>query len=458
MSFLRALPDAEQQRAIDRWAIEELGMNDLMERAGAGLAEVVGRVAPAGRVVIACGKGNNGGDGRVAARVLREAWREVRVLEAPFDDLEALEGAAVIVDALLGTGFEGSPREPLDRVIAAINAAGAPVVAADVPSGVNGSTGEIEGEAVRAVATATFDSAKPGLYVHPGKAHAGTVHRIDIGIPVDGRPAAPRIGLIEPGVLAGLPGRHSESTKFSSGTVVVIGGSPGLTGAPVLAAMAAQRAGAGYVTICSDAEAKHRPVEVMQRGLDGLDALLERADAVVLGPGLGPEGAQLARDLYARIAVPLVLDADGLNAFADHPFPEREAPAVLTPHAGELARLIEGDVKAHRLACARAGAEHAGATLVLKGDDTLCVAPGGRVAISPGGAPALATAGTGDVLAGVIAALLARGVDAHRAACAGVYAHARAGQIAAAPHGPNGVIATDVVGALPAAFAAYRDA
>ena len=220
--------------------------------------------------------------------------------------------------------------------------------------------------------------------------------------------------------------------------------------------MAAQRAGAGYVTIASDADATHRPVEVMQRGLDGLDKLLERADAVVLGPGLGPDGAELARELYARIDVPLVLDADGLNAFAGHPFPDRSAPAVLTPHAGELARLIDGDVKAHRLACARAGAEHARAILVLKGDDTLCVDPSGRVAIGPGGAPALATAGTGDVLSGVIAALLARGIEPGHATCAAVYAHTRAGQIAARPHGPDGVIATDVIGALPEAFAVGR--
>jgi NAD(P)H-hydrate epimerase len=250
-------------------------------------------------------------------------------------------------------------------------------------------------------------------------------------------------------VLDALPRRTAESTKFSSGTVVVIGGSPGLTGAPALAANAAQRAGAGYVTIASDADVPHRPVEVMQRGLDGLDALLEKATAVVLGPGLGPEGAPLARDLYARIEVPLVLDADGLNAFAGHDFPERSAPTVLTPHAGELARLVGGDPKAHRLACARAGADHARAILVLKGDDTIVA--GARTAISPGGAPGLASAGTGDVLAGVIAALLAGGMEAEHAACAGVYLHLRAGQLAAEPDGPDGVIASDVIDKLRSA-------
>ena len=451
MTWLDPLPDAAQQRELDRWAIEDLGKDDLMERAGAGLAEVVAQVVPAGRVVIACGKGNNGGDGRVTARLLRERGREVDVLELPFEDLSALDGAAVVVDALLGTGFDGVPREPLDRVIAAINAAAAPVVAADMPSGVDGSTGAIAGEAVRAVATATFDSAKPGLYIHPGKAHAGQVYVVDIGIPAD-RPVQATAGLIGPAVLRDLPRRGADSTKFSSGTVVVIGGSPGLTGAPVLAAAAAQRAGAGYVTICSDADAPHRPVEVMQRGLDALDALLARAGAVVLGPGIGADGAGLARELYARVEVPLVLDADGLNAFAGHPFPERRAPAVLTPHAGELARLIDGDVQAHRLACARTAADHTRAIVVLKGDDTIVAMPDGRVAVSPGGAPALATAGTGDVLAGVIGALLARGVEAERAACAGVFAHLRAGRLAARPHGPDGVIASDVIAALPAAI------
>lgn len=455
MSGLEPLLDATEQRETDRWAIEDLGMTDLMDRAGAGLAGVVRRVAPAGRVAVCAGKGNNGGDGRVAARVLRAAGRTVDVLEPPFADLGALDGAAVIVDALLGTGFEGTPREPLDAVIRAINAAAAPVVAADMPSGVNGSTGEIDGDAVRAVATATFHAAKPGLWIHPGKAHAGEVVTIDIGIPAAVGPGLdPRVGLIGPGVLDGLPRRAAESTKFSSGTVVVVGGSPGLVGAPALAAAAAQRAGAGYVTICADEDVPHRPVEVMQRGRDQLDALLERATAVVLGPGLGPDGAAFARDLYARVEVPLVLDADGLNAFAGHAFPDRPAPTVLTPHAGELSRLIDGDVKAHRLACARAGAEHANAILVLKGDDTLVATPDGRVAVSPGGAPGLATAGTGDVLAGVIAALLARGTAPGHAVAAAVLAHVRAGQLAAEPAGPDGVIASDVIERLPLALRA----
>lgn len=463
-AWLEPLPDAAQQQEIDRWAIEDqgLGQQVLMEHAGIGLARVVERCAPSGRVVVVCGKGNNGGDGHVAARALRGTGREVRVVRAfeePFDPA----GAEVIVDALLGTGFSGAPRDPLDGVIAAINAAGVPVVAADMPSGVNGSTGEVEGVAVCATATATFHRAKPGLWVHPGKAHAGEVHVVDIGVP-PGAPGDPAVGLIAPAVLRGLPGRAAASSKFSSGTVVVVGGSPGLTGAPIMAAHAAMRAGAGYVIIASgranETAFAFRPVEAMLCPVDTVDEALEvieRADAVVLGPGLGRDGGAqaFARELYARIEAPLVLDADGLNAFALADMPERPAPTVLTPHAGELGRLLgceSAEIGAHRLDCAREAACRSGALVVLKGDDTLIAAPDGRVAVSPGGAPALATAGTGDVLSGVIAALLARGAEPWHAAAAAVWAHVRAGQIAAHPHGPDGVVATDVIGALRPAF------
>jgi NAD(P)H-hydrate epimerase len=492
---LSGLPDAAAQRETDRWAIEDRGIPalDLMERAGAGLAAVVAAVAPAGRAVIVCGKGNNGGDGLVAARLLREAGRQADVLlTAGADELSAdaqaeldrlwgpppesfgaahLGDAAVIVDALLGTGFAGAPRAPLDDVIEAINAAGAPIVAADVPSGVNASTGEVEGAAVRAAATATFHAAKPGLWIHPGKGCAGTVHVVDIGIPA-GAPGEPEIGLISDGMLDGLPGRAAASTKFSSGAVVVVGGSPGITGAPVMAAAAAMRAGAGYVTIATgdsgQADFARRPLEVMLRSVpddDGflgpasVDAVLEataRAGAVVLGPGLGraePVRAFVA-EVARRIEAPLVIDADGLNALGGD-VPAREAPTVLTPHEGELGRLLgveSGAIAAHRLQHARAAAEHA--VVVLKGDDTLVAFPGGRVAVSPGGAPGLATAGTGDVLAGVVGALLARGADPEQAVCGAVLAHVRAGRLAAEPHGPDGVIATDVIAHLPAALSA----
>jgi NAD(P)H-hydrate epimerase len=502
MSFprwLEPLLDAEQMRATDAWAIEtkHVPAATLMERAGEGLARVVAARAPAGRIAIVCGKGNNGGDGLVAARLLRQAGRDVEVLavwpqEWMLDDAKAqaarlpgappvayepgrLDRAQVIVDAVLGTGFSGEPRDPAAGVIQAMNDAKPPVIAADVPSGVDASTGEVAGPAVWAIATATFHCGKPGLFIHPGKAHAGDVEVIDIGIP-RGAPGKPQAGLIGPGVLDEVPRRGPTSTKFSSGNVFVIGGSVGLTGAPTMAAMGAMRAGAGYVTVAAPASLEVmfgvRLLEAMMVGLPEEDGALtmesmepalhaiRRADAVVLGPGFSKrEGARLlAQELAERIDVPLVIDADGLNALAgelEEHLEHRAWPTVLTPHAGELARLLEVDseeIERRRLHHVRAAAQRARAFVVLKGDDTLVAAPTGRVAISRGHAPALATAGTGDVLAGVIGAMLAKGLAPAAAACAGVHVHLRAGQIAAAPYGPDGVIASDVIRCLPEAL------
>jgi NAD(P)H-hydrate epimerase len=327
------------------------------------------------------------------------------------------------------------------------------------------------------VATATFHRAKPGLWIHPGKAHAGDVEVIEIGIP-RAAPAKTDIGLLGAGVLRDMPRRSPSSTKFTSGNVFVIGGSSGLTGAPTMAALGAMRAGAGYVTVAApaglEATFSVRLLEAMMVGLPSDGGALSpeaaepalrairRADAVVLGPGLGrTAGAEaFAREMFERIDVPLVIDADGLNALAGvfpEDLPQRPWPTVLTPHAGELGRMLDVDsaeVERSRLRHARAAAATSRAFVVLKGDDTLVASPSGRVAISRGGAPALATAGTGDVLSGVIGAMLAKGLPAAHAACAAVYAHVRAGQLAAAPHGPDGVIASDVIHALPAALSA----
>jgi hydroxyethylthiazole kinase-like uncharacterized protein yjeF len=499
--WMDPLLEAGEMREVDRWAIAEkkIAVGQLMERAGEGLAAVVARRAPAGRIAMVCGKGNNGGDGIVAARLLRQAGRDVDVLlvwpaewigEDAQKQLKQLPGPApvpfeagrlnkahVIVDCLLGTGSSGSPRAPADRVIEEMEAARAPVVAADVPSGVDASTGEVQGPAVHCVATAAFHKAKVGLWIRPGKAYAGEVEVVDIGIPRGG-PAQPEAGLITSGVLREVPRRSAVSTKFSSGNVFIIGGSRGLTGAPSMAALAAMRAGAGYVTVGAPASLELsftvRLLEAMMVGLPedgdghldatGVEPVLKavgRADAVVLGPGLSkdPDAQALARSVVPRIDVPLVIDADGLNALAGHldEIAQRPWPTVLTPHAGELGRLLGFDseeIERYRLRYVREAAARAKAFVVLKGDDTLVAAPSGRVAISRGGAPSLATAGTGDVLSGVIGAMLAKGMPAAQGACAGVYAHVRAGQIAAAPHGPDGVIASDVIGALPAALSA----
>ena len=498
--WLAPLPDAATMRAIDAWAIEERGIPglDLMDRAGEALAAITGEAIPAGRIAVVCGRGNNGGDGLVAARVLRGAGRDVDVLlisepgELSLDaaeqlrrlggpaaarhwSSEGLTGAAGAIDAILGTGFHGAPRGPAADAIQALNGHGAPVVAADVPSGVDASSGEVSGVAVRAQVTVAFHLAKLGHWVHPGKALAGEVRVVEIGIP----PQAPQrvdAGLIGDGVLTGLPARTATSTKFTSGTVVVVGGSTGLTGAPTMAALAAQRAGAGYVTVAGPASLElafaTRLLEAMFAGLpeaDGrletgaLEAILarcERASAVVVGPGLGrsPATQALVRSLVERVELPLVVDADGLNALGTDfatPLQRRDAPTVLTPHAGELGRLLgvaSADVARARLDHARRAAREARAMVVLKGDDTLVAMPDGRVAVSAGGAPGLATAGTGDVLAGVIAALLARGADPERAICAAVHAHRRAGRLAGLEQGNEHVIASDVIAALPRAL------
>jgi hydroxyethylthiazole kinase-like uncharacterized protein yjeF len=506
--WLTPLLDAETMRAVDRWAIEEQGVPslDLMERAGAGVTRIVERLAPDGAVVVVCGKGNNGGDGLVVARLLREAGRSVTVVcaappgdftgdarvnlerlpgEAPIELTQdcaraeqAIAQASMTVDALLGTGFQGQPRGAVGEAIEAVNAlraTGAPVVSVDVPSGVDASTGVASGAAVRAAATATFHAGKPGLWIAPGKTHAGTVETIEIGIP-RGAPGATTIGLIGPSVLDALPRRKASSTKFSSGHVLVVGGSLGLTGAPQMAAHAAMRAGAGYVTAFVPTSlqailAIAGPPELMTHGLpdedgglmaDGVQDVLEaseRGGALALGPGLGRSGGavEFARELAREVEVALVLDADGLNAHAGAlgELAARTAPTVLTPHAGELGRLLEigsEEVERERLRHVRMAAERAQAVVVLKGDDTLIAEPSGRVAVSPGGAPALATAGTGDVLTGVIAALLAAGLDPFTAAAAGVSLHAQAGREAARRQGAaEGVVASDVIAALPAA-------
>jgi len=497
--WLRPLFDASGMRAADAWAIDEQGVPSLqlMEAAGRALAEVTRDLAGDGPIRVVCGKGNNGGDGLVAARLLSELGFDVDVLLlwpadelspdasanlkrlpvepvrlAPGDAAQALAGSGAIVDAIFGTGFAGSPRTPAREAIVAMNAAGAPVVAADIASGVDASTGEVEGVAVRASATVTFHAAKLGHRVAPGKAHTGALHVAPIGIP-DGAPASPAAGEITGDVLAGLPRRGPASTKFTSGQVIVLGGSRGLTGAVCLVASAAIRAGAGYATALVPASLEPifevKLTEVMTRALpdregafseaaaDDALAAAERADALVVGPGLGRSGGAfaVARAVARAAAAPLVLDADGLNAHAGEleALAEREAPTVLTPHAGELARLLgieSAEVNARRLECARRAAVAARAIVVLKGDDTLVVdGRSGEVAVSALASPALATAGTGDVLAGTIGALIARGVPPLRAACAGVHAHQRAGAIAARRVGSaESVIATDVVAAL----------
>ena len=384
-----------------------------MEAAGTALAEAVAGLAPQGPVRIVCGKGNNGGDGEVAARRLQGMGFEVDTVLLWSDDVPGdldawLAGSGAVVDAIFGTGFEGAPRQPAAGAIEAINRCGAPVVACDIASGVDASSGEVEGAAVEADLTVSFHAAKLGQLIAPGKWRTGELRVAAIGIP-PGAPGAPVAATIDPAVLALAPRRGAESTKFSSGQVTVAGGSRGLTGAVRMSSTAAIRAGAGYATVAVPADLE--PVfelgqpEVMSVGCPGGDGRLapasaeavlgvfERAAAGVLGSGLGrdPGALELAREVAGAIEAPLVIDADGLNAFAGQigRIAAREAPTVLTPHAGELGRLLErdsGEIAAHRLACAREAAGAAGAVVVLKGDDTI-VTDGDRVAVNAISAP-----------------------------------------------------------------------
>ena len=421
---------------------------DLMERAGAAVAREALRVYPdARRFAVVCGSGANGGDGRIAARVLREAGREAV-------ETDAVEGCDVVIDALFGTGFSGVPRPEAAALIERINAAGLPVVAVDLPSGVDASTGEVGGSAVNAALTVTFQERKIGHLVGPGRFHAGDVVVADIGLgPV--QTAARRATTA---LLRRVPHRAARDSKFTAGAVLVVGGAPGTTGAPVLAAMAALRSDAGYVTIAVPRDClsviEGLALEPVKRGFDWEDAEevitaeAERADAVALGPGLGrtAEARALVSRLLEQLELPVVVDADAL--FGLGPVTRAHA-TVLTPHAGELGRLLGRDsawVDAHRLEAAREGAERFGAVVLLKGAGSIVQSPRGGPVVCDTGPPSLATAGTGDVLTGVLAAFLAKGLDPCTAAAAAATAHGLAG---AAVRHQVGLVAGDVVAALP---------
>jgi ADP-dependent NAD(P)H-hydrate dehydratase / NAD(P)H-hydrate epimerase len=438
-------------------------LEELMERAGAAVAEVVLRQFP-GRVTVVCGSGNNGGDGRVCARVLAAAGREVQVVDGVGD----LGAPDVVVDALLGIGLHDAPREDAARMIERINATGRPVVAVDVPSGVNASTGEVPGAAVRAAATVTFGAAKVGLAVSPGRFLAGGVQIAPIGL----RPREHEHALVPASALLDVPHKDERATKYRAGSVLVVGGSRGLTGAPMLAALAAFRADAGYVAVAAPESTlpvlEARLLEVVKRPLAedsggrllprSADAILEaaeKADVVALGPGLGRSDGtvELVRLLLERLDLPVVLDADALWEL--EPF-ARAAPTVLTPHAGELGRLLGGtsaEVDAHRLDAARRAATRYGSIVVLKGADTLVAAPHEGVLVAAYGTPALATAGTGDVLTGIIAAFVAKGMESRLAAATAAVAHGVAAELV---DGGPGMIASDLLPGLRLALSGRR--
>jgi ADP-dependent NAD(P)H-hydrate dehydratase / NAD(P)H-hydrate epimerase len=437
MAELEPLYTADEMRAAE--AGHDVGA--MMRHAGAAVAEELMRRWPdARRIALHAGGGANGGDGHIAAEILQAHGREL-VDERP----------DVVIDALLGTGLKGAPRDETAQVIEQINAGGVPVLSVDIPSGVNSSTGEVAGPAVWADVTVTMHGPKVGLAVAPGRFHAGEVAIVDIGL----EPGQTEHRRVTAEILAHVPRRSSGDNKYTAGHVLVVGGSRGMTGAPALAARAALRADVGYVTIAAPAESlpvlETLVLEAVKRPLEDVFEAAAKAKALAIGPGLGrePEAKALARRLLAEVELPAVVDADALFELEPAEWP---APRVLTPHEGELARLLgreSQEIAAHRLAAVQEAAERFNAVVVLKGEDSLVAAPGGGVLVCALGLPSLSTAGTGDVLTGITAAFLAKGMEPQRAA-----AGACAAQQLASREAPQryGLVASDLIEALPRAL------
>jgi len=434
------MPELEPLYTAEEMKVAEAGhdVEAMMERAGDAVAATVSRDYPGARVVAVCGKGANGGDGRIAAQKLGAEVVEVG---------GELPTADVVIDAIFGTGFHGEPREEAARSIEAIRSAGVPVVSVDVPSGVDASTGEVSGACVEATETVTFHGEKVGLGVAPGSLYAGRIEVADIGL----EHGATGHARVTSEIVRRLPRRQRDGNKYRSGSVLVVGGAPGLTGAICLAAEAAFRADAGYVSVAAPRESlpvvEMRLLEAVKRPLEEASEAAERAGALALGPGLGrtEEAKQLVRRLLEETELPAVVDADALFGFEPV---ERDAPTVLTPHSGELGRLLEVEaawVDAHRLEAVGRAVERFRCVVLLKGSETIVAAPGQRTLISVG-TPRLATAGTGDVLTGIVGAFLAKRMEPQLATAAAARAHADAAL--AVPH-ERGLVASDVIAQLP---------
>jgi NAD(P)H-hydrate epimerase len=477
---------AAQVRGLDRTAIEVYGMPgyELMCRAGeAALAALRRNWPDAAELTVVCGAGNNAGDGYVLARLaLGEGYRvHVLALVAgerlggdalrAYDDFVLAGGRAqpfaaeagligdVVVDALLGTGLDRPVEGPFADAIAAINAAGSPVLALDVPSGLDADTGLALGRAVQADVTLTFVGLKQGLFLGDGIDYRGRLELADLGVPAQAHVevAAPLQRLGHASVARALPRRPRTAHKGANGRLLLVGGAPGMAGAIRLAAEAALRVGAGLVRVATHPDSvlavgAGRP-EIMCHGVaeaGGLTELVAQSDALVLGPGLGRSAwAQSLWSAAIGAGRPLVVDADGLNLLASEP--DRRGQWILTPHPGEAGRLLgreTRDVQADRLGAARELAARYAGIAVLKGAGTLIAAPGDEpVSVCDLGNPGMATAGMGDVLAGVIGGILVQCRDNRLAAEAGVLVHAAAGDEAAAD-GERGLLAGDLMAAI----------
>lgn len=504
---------SEVMQQLDRRTIEEYGISglELMEKAGSNCAEIIKSrygMLPGCAVVIFAGKGNNGGDGYVIARLLHASGWKVTVLlygerDAVQGDaavnlerlqpgvslliatdigragvMEALNGAALLVDALLGTGLKNDVAGIYAEAIDIMNASGLPVLAVDIPSGVDGSTGRIMGKAVKTEITVTFAMAKLGHLVYPGAAMAGELMVTDIGIPDELTTDAPGAGFfMEDDAAALLRPRDPASHKGTNGHCLVIAGSTGKSGAAAMTANSAMRSGAGLVTLAAPAEINRvleiKTTEAMTVPLPdngdgalspaawcGIMDLMPGRDVVALGPGLGMDRgtAVLVQKLVPAITVPIVLDADALNIIAGHLLLLHGifSPAViLTPHPGEMARLAGisvAEVESDRISVARKFAAENNVYLLLKGARTVVAAPDGRVSINSSGNPGMASGGMGDVLTGVVTALLGQGYDPFDACRLAAYCHGAAGDMVAMDKGEMGLIATDVQEMLPYVF------
>jgi hydroxyethylthiazole kinase-like uncharacterized protein yjeF len=438
-----AVVTPEEMKAIDEDSPEPVEV--LVQRAGGEVARAALRRLVGGygrRVVVVAGKGNNGADGRAAGARLRRSGARVTVVDAASDDQGPIQlpPADLVIDAAYGTGFRGDYEAP--------ETGGAPVLAVDIPSGVNGLTGEAGEAGVWADATVTFAALKPGLLLGAGPERAGAVEVVDIGLDV----SRARIHLVEGAdVAAHLPSRRREAHKWQS-ALFVAAGSPGMMGAPLLVSRAAMRAGAGYVNLGvpgSSLENMPPGSEVVGRALpsegwaEEVLTQAERCKAVVVGPGLGRADTALSsvRALLDKSPVPVVVDGDALAAVGG----ALSTTAVLTPHAGEFERLAGAPPGPDRIGSTRELAERLNAVVLLKGPTTVVAAPGGEVLLSATGGPKLATAGTGDVLSGILGAFLAQGMEPLLAAALAAHAHG-----AAAALGPErGLVAGDLVELLP---------
>lgn len=504
---------AEEMRRLDTRAAEEFGIPTLllMENAGLQAAQELLQAFPAvKRIAVVSGKGNNGGDGFVCARHLlnrgvavkayllarREEIRgdakvnldildrmgggpkEITSVEGLRGVAEELRGADLLVDAILGTGVSGAAKGLYAEAIELLNRLEKPIVALDIPSGLLADEGRLLGPSIHAHLTVTFGLPKRGLLLYPAARYAGAVKVVDLGIPrILLEDPQLKVNLVEAGEVAEIfRPRDPNAHKGTFGHVLVIAGSAGKTGAAALCSLASLRIGAGLCTLALPESLNDlmeaKLTEVMTAGLpeteerslavaalDDLLALAEGKGAIAIGPGLSthPSTARLVRELLPLIRTPMVVDADGINALSKHleVLEKVNAPLVLTPHPGELSRLLSigrEEVLEKRIPIAQKAASTFNLHLILKGARTLVADPKGQVFINPTGNPGMATGGTGDVLTGMIAGLIAQGIDPRRASLAGVYLHGLAGDLAAQELGQEAMLAGDLLNKLPEAM------